>query len=114
MRSQGYIHTRYKLFSRYGWHFLNELICRGHGNSCQLRVYLILHVGHTKYRMTWNHFSGCFYLVVKCRNTTGVNQSESMRLVFDYHTDMDRHGNVRGGGWKLACVRDVLLGPLTV
>ncbi|KAH9992541.1 hypothetical protein BJV74DRAFT_400130 [Russula compacta] len=54
------------------------------------------------------------YLVVKYRNTTGVNHSESMRLVFDYHTDMDRHGNVTGGRWKLACVRDVLLAPPTV
>ena len=40
------------------------------------------------------------YLVVKCRNSTRENLSESMRVVFDQHSDIDHNGNVTGGDGK--------------
>jgi len=54
------------------------------------------------------------YLVVKCRNTTNVNFSTVMQHVFDQYTDMDRNGIVKGGGGKLACLREVNLPPRIV
>jgi hypothetical protein len=54
------------------------------------------------------------YLVVKCRNSTRLDLSESMRFVFDYHTDMDRGGNVTGGRGKLACLSGHDLGPRAI
>ncbi|KAH9992532.1 hypothetical protein BJV74DRAFT_962476, partial [Russula compacta] len=37
-----------------------------------------------------------------------------MQFVFDYHTDLDHHGNVKGGKGKLSCVREVELAPPAV
>ena len=37
-----------------------------------------------------------------------------MQLAFDYHMDMDHHGNVTGGKGKLSCVRDMDLDANTI
>jgi hypothetical protein len=44
--------------------------------------------------------------VVKCRNITREDLSETMKDVFDQHTDMDRDGNVMGGKGKLLCLHN--------
>ena len=44
--------------------------------------------------------------MVKCRNSTGEDLSETMKDVFDQHTDMDRDGNVTGGKGKLLCLHN--------
>ena len=54
------------------------------------------------------------YLVFKCRNSTKIDLTESIREVFDQHAEMDRSGNVTGGKGKLACLRHLYLGPRAV
>ena len=51
---------------------------------------------------------------MKCHNSTRLDLSESMRFVFDYHTDMDCGGNVTGGRGKLACLSGHDLGPWAI
>ena len=54
------------------------------------------------------------YLVVKCRNSKGLNLEERMRFVFDQHTEMDHNGVVTGGDGKLLCLHNMKLGEKTV
>jgi serine/threonine protein kinase len=48
------------------------------------------------------------YQVVRYRNTDS-NLTDTMRDVFDYHSEPDSEGIVEGGKGKLACVKDMAL-----
>jgi hypothetical protein len=54
------------------------------------------------------------YQVVKCRNPKGLRLEEPMRDVFDQHTEMDHHGDVRGGRGKLMCLHELELDGIIV
>ncbi|KAH9174771.1 hypothetical protein EDB89DRAFT_2143297 [Lactarius sanguifluus] len=54
------------------------------------------------------------YMIVKCRSVGKINLSQEMQNVFDQSDDMDDDGIIRGGGGKLCCLRQGVLGRKAV
>jgi hypothetical protein len=58
-------------------------------------------------------FRVLMYQVVRYKNTV-TNVKDAMQLVFDYHSEPQREGIVKGDNGKLACVKDSALSSLVI